>query len=67
MTTAAIYTRASLDASGEHLAVQRQLTECRQLAAQRGWTVSKVYPDNSISASKWEVDRPLRCKSYPQA
>ncbi|HEV7564516.1 MAG TPA: recombinase family protein, partial [Microbacteriaceae bacterium] len=47
---AAIYTRVSTDQTGEGLAVDRQLADCRALAAGRGWTVAEVYSDNDISA-----------------
>lgn len=58
MTAAVIYVRASLDVSGEALAVSRQEEECRRIAQQLGRRVSKVYADNSISASRREIDRP---------
>lgn len=47
---AAIYARISSDATGEGLGVQRQLEDCRKLAADRGWTVAEEYVDNDISA-----------------
>jgi site-specific DNA recombinase len=53
MTTpvrAAIYARISKDATGEGLGVERQLTDCRKYAADRGWTVAEEYFDNDISA-----------------
>lgn len=46
-----IYTRQSLDSSGEGLAVARQEEACRQYAAERGWTVVALLSDNSISAT----------------
>lgn len=55
MTTsahAAIYARISRDVSGEGLGVERQLADCRKLAADRGWTVAEEYVDNDISAYK---------------
>jgi site-specific DNA recombinase len=48
---ATIYTRQSLDATGEGLAVDRQLLACRQLCADQGWTVAQVFSDNDISAT----------------
>jgi len=47
---AAIYARISRDATGEGLGVERQLADCRALAAQRGWIVAEEYVDNDISA-----------------
>lgn len=47
---AAIYARISSDQSGEGLGVQRQLEDCRNLAAQRGWVVTGEYVDNDVSA-----------------
>lgn len=48
---AAIYARQSLDRNGEALAVTRQLAECRDLAAGKGWEVVREYVDNDTSAS----------------
>lgn len=45
-----IYTRISLDRTGEQLGVERQESECRALAERNGWTVSEVYRDNDVSA-----------------
>ena len=58
MTTAAIYARQSIDnAEG----VDRQVERCRKMADLREWTVTEVYQDNAVSAtkqrgqeSKWE-------------
>lgn len=47
---AAIYTRISLDKSGERLGVQRQLDDCTALADRLGLTVVAHYDDNDISA-----------------
>ncbi|MCU1598403.1 MAG: serine recombinase [Glaciihabitans sp.] len=49
---AAIYARISRDATGEGLGVERQLDDCRTLAAKRGWIVAEEYVDNDISAYK---------------
>ena len=49
--TAVIYCRISRDKTGEALGVERQEDDCRALAERLGWTVSKVYVDNDISAS----------------
>jgi len=55
--SAAIYARISSDQSGQALGVQRQLEDCRRLAAERGWVVAEEYIDNDISAFKGK-DRP---------
>jgi site-specific DNA recombinase len=55
---AAIYLRISLDATGEHRAIDRQREDCEAKAAEKGLTVSDVYIDNSVSASKRNVVRP---------
>ena len=57
-TRAVIYLRISLDETGEGLAVRRQLTECLRLAEQRGWHVTAVYIDNSMSATDRRKKRP---------
>lgn len=48
--TAALYCRISRDRVGAGLGVERQETECRELAARLGWTVATVHVDNDISA-----------------
>jgi len=58
MTDCAIYLRVSLDATGERLAVDRQRDDCEKIAADRGWTVTETYVDNSISASDRTKIRP---------
>jgi site-specific DNA recombinase len=58
MTNAALYLRVSNDATGEHLAVDRQREDCRRIATERGWTIIEEYVDNSISASKRTTKRP---------
>lgn len=50
-----IYTRVSLDRTGEALAVARQEQECRELAARLGFNVAAVYSDNDISATSGRV------------
>lgn len=50
-TRAVIYARQSLDRSGEGAAVERQVTACRRLARDRGWSVVRVLTDNDTSAS----------------
>lgn len=46
-----IYTRQSMDSTGEGLAVARQEQSCRAYAAEHGWDVVAVLSDNSISAT----------------
>jgi len=51
--SAAIYVRISRDKEGKEgagLGVQRQEDDCRKKAAELGWTVEAVYPDNDTSA-----------------
>lgn len=49
MPTAAVYARISLDRKqGEGVA--RQLADCRQLCADRGWKIGGEYVDNDVSA-----------------
>ena len=50
--TTVIYRRQSLDKTGEGLGIERQLKECQKVARARGWKVSDVLTDNSVSASK---------------
>jgi DNA invertase Pin-like site-specific DNA recombinase len=50
-TTAAIYTRISTDKTGEAVGVANQLAACKKFIQSQGWTVGKIYSDNSISAS----------------
>jgi site-specific DNA recombinase len=50
MTTAAIYCRISLDLEGRGLGVQRQESECRELAEKFGHDVGNVFVDNDLSA-----------------
>ncbi len=40
-----------MDRGRDELAVSRQLEDCRQLAADRGWTVTAEYVDNDRSAT----------------
>jgi len=46
----AVYVRISRDKTGESLGVERQEDDCRELADRLGWTVTRVYCDNDISA-----------------
>lgn len=48
---AAIYARQSLDRSGEGLAVDRQLADCRELCARHGWSIVGEHVDNDVSAT----------------
>lgn len=50
MSAAVLYARISNDRTGAGLGVQRQLEDCRELAARRGMTVVAEYTDNDISA-----------------
>lgn len=50
-----IYTRISLDRTGEGLGVARQEQECRELAERLGLTIVRVYSDNDISATSGKV------------
>jgi len=47
---AAIYCRISKDENHDELGVQRQETECRQLADRLGWTVVEVFTDDDVTA-----------------
>jgi site-specific DNA recombinase len=53
--TAAIYCRLSYAPDGSLEKVERQEADCRELAARLGWSVRRVYPDNSRSA--WQRNR----------
>jgi hypothetical protein len=44
--SAAIYARILADVSGKSLGVQRQLEDCRKLAADRGWPVGAECVDD---------------------
>lgn len=46
-----IYCRLSEDKYGNSLGVERQESECRAFAEQRGWNVASVFVDNDISAT----------------
>lgn len=46
----AIYCRLSQDRTGAGVVVERQERDCRQLAAQQGWEVVRVFVDNDVSA-----------------
>ena len=48
--SAAAYARISSDQTGHGLGVERQLEDCRRLAADRGWIIAQEYVDNDISA-----------------
>lgn len=52
MIRAALYARISLDPDGGQTATARQLADCHQFAAARGWDVVDVYEDPDISAFK---------------
>ncbi|KDQ03219.1 serine recombinase [Rhodococcus qingshengii] len=48
----AIYTRISLDRTGEGLGVERHFEDCSALAKTLNWEVVEHYSDNDISASR---------------
>ncbi|SRR6266540_4138240 len=45
-----IYARISQDREGDGLGVARQLEDCREEAARRGWPVAEEYVDDDVSA-----------------
>jgi len=55
---AGIYCRLSYAPDGSLEKVERQEADCRALAERLGWTVVRVYPDNSRSAWKRNRKRP---------
>jgi site-specific DNA recombinase len=57
LTRAAIYTRVSLEGNGTSESPERQESDCRSLAQQRGWEVVEVYTDRD-SAYSQKVRRP---------
>ena len=52
---AGIYARISSDREGDNLAISRQLADCEELAARRGWEVAERYVDSDISAYSGKV------------
>ncbi len=46
----AIYARISDDPDRRALGVDRQIADCRRLAAARNWPVAEIYTDNDVSA-----------------
>lgn len=46
-----IYARISDDPTGKALGVDRQISECREYADGRGWSVAEVLIDNDLSAT----------------
>jgi site-specific DNA recombinase len=55
--TAAVYARLSLDRTGDAVSVDRQLQDCRDLAARRGWTVADQHVFEDRSRSAWQRSR----------
>ncbi|MFI1409374.1 recombinase family protein [Streptomyces sp. NPDC020707] len=55
-----IYLRISDDREGAGLGVERQLKDCKPLAASLGWNVVEIYDDNDMSAT----NRRKRRKGY---
>ena len=45
-----MYARISSDREGDNLAIGRQLADCEELAARRGWEIVERYVDSDISA-----------------
>lgn len=59
MGITAIYARISQDDAGVRgLGVERQITDCRELAARKGWDGLETYVDNDVSASNAKKPRP---------
>jgi site-specific DNA recombinase len=54
---AGVYLRISEDREGRELGVDRQLDQCRLLAAALGWDIADVYVDNSKGASRHATKR----------
>jgi site-specific DNA recombinase len=50
VVSAAVYARISSDGAGTGLGVDRQLQDCRKLAAGLGWQIAEEYVDNDVSA-----------------
>lgn len=50
MVRAGVYARISSDREADNLAVGRQLADCEELAAKRGWEIVERYVDSDISA-----------------
>lgn len=50
MVRAGVYARISSDREGDNLAIGRQLADCEELAAKRGWEIVERYVDSDISA-----------------
>lgn len=57
---AALHLRISLDREMDGLTIDRQRTDCRQIAETRGWQVVNEYVDQSRSAN----DKPKRRPGY---
>ena len=51
MTSTALYLRQSFDRTDDSAAVDRQRTQCRALAARKGWAELVEYVDNDVSAT----------------
>ncbi|MGW4245151.1 recombinase family protein [Nocardia sp. NPDC004722] len=55
---AVIYLRVSLDTSGEGLAVERQLEDCKRIAEARDWSICEIYTEKPVSAFAKAKKRP---------
>lgn len=53
--TCVLYLRISQDRTGQHLGVERQEKDCRDLAKRLGLRITRVYRDNDISATNGKV------------
>lgn len=58
MKKAAIYSRLSVNRTGETLAVERQQRDCRELVERNGWQVVASYVDDNKSAWHEHSKRP---------
>lgn len=52
MKRAGVYVRISSDPDGTALGVERQKTDCQELASAKGWRIAGVYEDNDVSATR---------------
>ncbi|MGY4100520.1 recombinase family protein [Nocardia sp. R16R-3T] len=55
---AVIYLRVSLDTTGDGLAVERQLEDCKRIAEVKGWSVCDIYTEKPVSAFNKVKSRP---------
>jgi site-specific DNA recombinase len=55
---AAVYSRISRDAEEDGKGVERQEEDCLALIEKRGWTLTRIYRDNDVSAAGKAKERP---------